>query len=120
MVGRCLTLVVSTPAVSDIGQLLSTDRHADALVEAAKGLLSDEPSPKRRKILTDLLHNLQDTSEVEKREDDEDWFTGTTSTGFTAAMFVWPGVDQLRRSDIGKVTAVPLSRSSCLNIFFIP
>ncbi|KAM8863698.1 DNA fragmentation factor subunit beta [Spinachia spinachia] len=62
--------------VSDIGQLLSTDRHAGALIEAAKGLLSDERSPKRRKILTDLLLNLEDKCEVEKREEDEDWFRG--------------------------------------------
>ncbi|XP_013875856.1 DNA fragmentation factor subunit beta [Austrofundulus limnaeus] len=62
--------------VCDIGQLLNTDRHADALIEAAKGLLSDEQSPKRRKILTDLLQNLEDRSELESREDDEDWFTG--------------------------------------------
>ncbi|XP_040049298.2 DNA fragmentation factor subunit beta [Gasterosteus aculeatus] len=75
-------------AVSDIGQLLSTDRHADALVEAAKGLLSDEPSPKRRKILTDLLHNLQDTSEVEKREDDEDWFTGVDTRFKTKSAYM--------------------------------
>lgn len=66
-----------TPVVCDIGQLLNTDRHADALIEAAKGLLSDEQSSKRRKILTDLLQNLEDRSELESREDDADWFTGT-------------------------------------------
>lgn len=60
----------------DIGQLLDTDRHADALVEAAKGLLSDEKSFKRRKVLTDLLQNLEDRSDLESREDDEDWFNG--------------------------------------------
>ncbi|XP_037540260.1 DNA fragmentation factor subunit beta [Nematolebias whitei] len=62
--------------VCDIGHLLNTDRHADALIEAAKGLLSDEKSSKRRKILTDLLQNLEDRAELESREDDEDWFTG--------------------------------------------
>ncbi|XP_039656053.1 DNA fragmentation factor subunit beta isoform X2 [Perca fluviatilis] len=62
--------------VCDIGQLLSTDRHAAGLVEAARGLLSDEQSPKRRKILTDLLLNLEDRSELESREEDEDWFKG--------------------------------------------
>lgn len=60
----------------DIGQLLDTDRHADALVEAAKGLLSDEKSFKRRKVLTDLLQNLEDRSDLESREEDEDWFNG--------------------------------------------
>lgn len=69
--------------VCDIGHLLNTDRHADALIEAAKGLLSDEKSSKRRKILTDLLQNLQDRSELEAREDDEDWFTGMVKKNWT-------------------------------------
>ncbi|XP_041655327.1 DNA fragmentation factor subunit beta [Cheilinus undulatus] len=62
--------------VCDIGWLLNTNQHADGLIEAARGLLSDEKSPKRRKILTDLLHNLEDRSELEDREEDEDWFRG--------------------------------------------
>ncbi|XP_044208169.1 DNA fragmentation factor subunit beta [Thunnus albacares] len=62
--------------VCDIGQLLDTDQHASGLIEAAKGLLSDETSPKKRKILTDLLLNLEDRSELETRDEDEDWFTG--------------------------------------------
>lgn len=65
----------------DIGQLLSVDRHGDDLIEAAKGLLSDEQSPKRRKILTDLLLNLDDRSELESRGEDGDWFKGTASSG---------------------------------------
>lgn len=71
--------MVPIPVVCDIGQLLNTDRHADGLIEAAKGLLSDEQSPKRRKILTDLLHNLEDRSELESREEDGDWFKGRTT-----------------------------------------
>ncbi|XP_017266858.1 DNA fragmentation factor subunit beta [Kryptolebias marmoratus] len=62
--------------VCDIGRLLNTDRHGEALIEAAKGLISDEKSSKRRKILTDLLQNLEDRSELESREEDEDWFSG--------------------------------------------
>lgn len=65
------------PVVCDIDQLLNTDRHADGLIKAARGLLSDEQSHKRRKILTDLLFNLEDRSELERREEDEDWFKGT-------------------------------------------
>lgn len=76
-----ITPVLLISVVCDIGQLLSTDRHADSLIEAAKGLLSDEQSPKRRKILTDLLLNLEDRSELESRKEDEDWFKGTKSTG---------------------------------------
>ena len=66
--------------VYDIGQLLSTGLHSDGLIEAARGLLSDEQAPKRRKILTDLLLNLEDRSELESREEDEDWFKGTKSS----------------------------------------
>lgn len=64
----------------DVGRLLSTVLHSDGLTEAARGLLSDEPAPKRRKILNDLLLNLEDRSELEKREQDEDWFKGTANS----------------------------------------
>ncbi|XP_034731413.1 DNA fragmentation factor subunit beta [Etheostoma cragini] len=74
--------------VCDIGQLLSTDRHAADLVEAAKGLLSDEHSPKRRKILTDLLLNLEDRSELESREEDEDWFKGVDARFKTKSAYM--------------------------------
>ncbi|XP_045913070.1 DNA fragmentation factor subunit beta [Micropterus dolomieu] len=74
--------------VCDIGQLLSTDRHADGLIEAAKGLLSDEQSPKRRKILTDLLLNLEDRSELESRKEDEDWFKGVDARFKTKSAYM--------------------------------
>ncbi|KAM7410976.1 hypothetical protein PAMA_021104 [Pampus argenteus] len=60
----------------DISQLLSTDQYASGIIEAAKSLLSDETSLKKRKILTDLLLNLEDRSELESRDKDEDWFKG--------------------------------------------
>ncbi|TWW56242.1 DNA fragmentation factor subunit beta [Takifugu flavidus] len=60
----------------DLSRLLSTDVHSDALIEAAKQLRSDEPTSKRRKILSDLLQNLDDRSELETRDEDEDWFEG--------------------------------------------
>lgn len=69
--------VLLISVVCDIGQLLSTGLHSDGLIEAAKGLLSDEQSHKRRKILSDLLLNLEDRSELESRKEDEDWFKGT-------------------------------------------
>ncbi|XP_068606735.1 DNA fragmentation factor subunit beta [Brachionichthys hirsutus] len=62
--------------VYDIGQLLNTGLHGDELSQAAKRLLSDEQSPKRRKILTDLLLNLEERSELESRKEDEGWFKG--------------------------------------------
>ncbi|KAM3838515.1 DNA fragmentation factor subunit beta-like [Diretmus argenteus] len=72
----------------DIGRLLSTDRHADRLIEAAKGLLSDEQSPQRRKLLGDLLLNLEDTSELESREEDEDWFKGVDARFKTKSAYM--------------------------------
>ncbi|XP_026222705.1 DNA fragmentation factor subunit beta [Anabas testudineus] len=74
--------------ICDIGQLLSTDRHGDGLIEAAKSLLYDEQSPKRRKILTDLLLNLEDRSELESREDDEDWFQGVDARFKTKSAYM--------------------------------
>ncbi|XP_026188886.1 DNA fragmentation factor subunit beta [Mastacembelus armatus] len=75
--------------VYDIGQLLSTDQKTtDGLIEAAKGLLSDEQSPKRRKILTDLLLNLEDRSELESRQEDEDWFQGVDTRFKTKSAYM--------------------------------
>ncbi|XP_028309778.1 DNA fragmentation factor subunit beta [Gouania willdenowi] len=72
----------------DIGRLLNTDRHADGLIEAAKELLSDEKSSKRRKILSDLLQNLEDKSELESREDDEEWFQGVDTRFKTKSAYM--------------------------------
>ncbi|XP_049921380.1 DNA fragmentation factor subunit beta [Epinephelus moara] len=74
--------------VCDIDQLLNTDRHADGLIKAARGLLSDEQSHKRRKILTDLLFNLEDRSELERREEDEDWFKGVDTRFKTKSAYM--------------------------------
>lgn len=62
--------------VHEINQVLGLDRDTDLLISAAKDLLSDEHSHKRRRILGDLLRNLRDNSEVENREEDKDWFEG--------------------------------------------
>lgn len=61
---------------SDIQRLLDVDRFSAQLIDEAKDFLSDELSAKRRKILGDLLLNLNDQSEVEGRIEDEDWFEG--------------------------------------------
>lgn len=62
----------------DISLLLSTGSHGGELIKAAKELLSgDEHADKKRKILSDLLLNLEDKSELESRDDDEGWFKGT-------------------------------------------
>ena len=61
---------------ADIARLLSTDRTSSLLLEAAKDLLSHEQSAKRRKLLGDMLLVLEDRSEMESREDDQEWFQG--------------------------------------------
>ncbi|XP_070696189.1 DNA fragmentation factor subunit beta [Pempheris klunzingeri] len=72
----------------DISQLLMVDRHGDGLIEAAQGLLTDELSPKRRKILADLLLNLEDRSELESREEDEEWFKGVDARFKTKSAYM--------------------------------
>ncbi|KAF0036770.1 hypothetical protein F2P81_012082 [Scophthalmus maximus] len=74
--------------VCDIGRLLNTDRHAEGLVRAAKGLLSEEQSPRTRKILTDLLLNLEDRSELESRAEDEEWFKGVDARFKTKSSYM--------------------------------
>ncbi|XP_077371020.1 DNA fragmentation factor subunit beta [Festucalex cinctus] len=75
-------------AVCDIAQLLSSDQHTTGLVQAAKGLLSGEKSPKTRKILSDLLWNLEDRSELESRDEDEDWFKGVEARFKTKSAYL--------------------------------
>lgn len=62
--------------------MLCTDIHADAIIDAAKRLLSDEQTSKGRKVLSDLLHNLEGKSEVENRDEDKDWFKGPKTRYF--------------------------------------
>ncbi|KAM9830027.1 DNA fragmentation factor subunit beta isoform 2-T2 [Syngnathus typhle] len=75
-------------AVCDIAQLLNSDQHTKALVRAAKGLLAGEKSPKRQKILSDLLRTLEDRSELESRDEDEDWFRGVESRFKTKSAYL--------------------------------
>lgn len=61
----------------EVNRVLGLDRNTEELlVRAAQGLLSDERSPKRRRILGDLLSNLRDSSELEDRLQDHEWFEG--------------------------------------------
>ncbi|XP_041802474.1 DNA fragmentation factor subunit beta [Chelmon rostratus] len=89
--------------VYDIGQLLSTGLHSDGLLEAAKGLLSGEPAPKRRKILTDLVLNLDDKSELESREEDDDWFKGVADRFKTKSAYMKFNCESRIRSYMNEV-----------------
>ncbi|XP_034552091.1 DNA fragmentation factor subunit beta [Notolabrus celidotus] len=93
--------------VCDISQLLNTDQYADGIIKAAKGLLSDQESPKRRKILSDLLQNLEDRSELEDREEDEDWFKGVETRFKTKSAYMKNNCESRIRSyfkEVGNAT----------------
>ncbi|XP_061760788.1 DNA fragmentation factor subunit beta [Nerophis ophidion] len=85
-------------AVCDIAHLLGSDQYALGLIEAAKGLLHDEKSAKRRKILTDLLHNLEDRSELESREEDKEWFIGVEARFKTKSAYLKSNCENRIRS----------------------
>ncbi|XP_056158180.1 DNA fragmentation factor subunit beta isoform X2 [Lampris incognitus] len=74
--------------VDDIDRLLSPDRYSQGLVEAARGLLSSEESPNRRRLLSELLLHLEDNSEMESREEDGDWFQGVDARFKTKSSYM--------------------------------
>ncbi|XP_032863441.2 DNA fragmentation factor subunit beta isoform X2 [Tyto alba] len=66
--------------VSDLERFLAAlSAQRDAVVAAARKLLSDERAPRRQKLLADLLHNLSENILAEHREEDEKWFEGLES-----------------------------------------
>ncbi|XP_042650567.1 DNA fragmentation factor subunit beta isoform X4 [Tyto alba] len=81
--GGCLRLSgAASPAagVSDLERFLAAlSAQRDAVVAAARKLLSDERAPRRQKLLADLLHNLSENILAEHREEDEKWFEGLES-----------------------------------------
>ncbi|NWQ83191.1 DFFB factor, partial [Columbina picui] len=63
---------------SDIAGLLAAfSRQQEAVVAAARTLLSGERAPGRQKLLADLIHNLSENILAEDKGDDEKWFEGT-------------------------------------------
>lgn len=80
-------LISSTSVVYDLNQILGLDRHSDELISAAQQLLTDEHSARRRKILSELLCNLNDNAELENREEDEDWFEGNKGFNYCTLSF---------------------------------
>ncbi|XP_074780947.1 DNA fragmentation factor subunit beta isoform X2 [Athene noctua] len=72
----------SSPAAgaSDIERFLAAlSAQRDAVVAAARQLLSDERAPRRQKLLADLLHNLSENILAEDRQEDGRWFEGLES-----------------------------------------
>ncbi|XP_077106428.1 DNA fragmentation factor subunit beta [Ranitomeya variabilis] len=45
-------------------------------IEAARKIQSDGQDPQMRKIIQDIVQNLDDNAEAEERDDDEAWFQG--------------------------------------------
>ncbi|XP_077402475.1 DNA fragmentation factor subunit beta [Vanacampus margaritifer] len=110
-------------AVCDIGQLLSSDQHTTGLVQAAKGLLSGEKSPKTRKILCDLLRNLEDRSELEGRDEDTEWFKGVEARFKTKSAYLKYNCENRIRSYMKELDGATKSvrkakvRVECLQAF---
>ncbi|NXH84119.1 DFFB factor, partial [Edolisoma coerulescens] len=68
------------PGASDIERLLAAFcSQQDAVLEAARRLLTDERAPHRQKLLADLIHNLSENILAEEKEDDKKWFEGLES-----------------------------------------
>ncbi|NWU93818.1 DFFB factor, partial [Upupa epops] len=62
---------------SDIERfLIAFCEQGNAVVEAARKLLSDERAPHRQKLLADLIHNLSENILAEEKEQDKSWFEG--------------------------------------------
>ncbi|XP_061457074.1 DNA fragmentation factor subunit beta isoform X2 [Rhineura floridana] len=75
--------------VSEIQRFLDAfSNRTDDIVLAARGLLSDEEAPKRRKLLADLIQNLSENISAENREDDGKWFEGVESRFKTKSSYM--------------------------------
>ncbi|XP_029985875.1 DNA fragmentation factor subunit beta [Sphaeramia orbicularis] len=92
-----------TGVVCDISQLLSTDPNADAVIAAARRLLAEQQSPKWRKILSDMVQNLEDRSEQESREEDQDWFRGVEARFKTKSAYMKYNCESRMRSYMKEV-----------------
>ncbi|XP_065711423.1 DNA fragmentation factor subunit beta isoform X1 [Patagioenas fasciata] len=65
---------------SDIAGLLAAfSGQQEAVVAAARALLSGERAPGRQRLLADLIHNLSENILAEDKGDDEKWFEGLQS-----------------------------------------
>uniref|UniRef100_A0ABM5EL37 DNAation factor subunit beta isoform X2 n=1 Tax=Pogona vitticeps TaxID=103695 RepID=A0ABM5EL37_9SAUR len=75
--------------VSEIQRFLNAfSSRTEDIVRAARTLLSDEGSPMRRKLLSDLVHNLSENIRAENRVEDEKWFEGIESRFKTKSSYL--------------------------------
>ncbi|XP_043919506.1 DNA fragmentation factor subunit beta [Protopterus annectens] len=66
--------------ISDLEHFLSAfERRQDEVIKAAQNLLTGEQAPMRRKLLQDLIYNLNENISAETREEDSKWFQGIES-----------------------------------------
>ncbi|CAL8318927.1 unnamed protein product [Merluccius merluccius] len=73
---------------ADIARLLGPDRTSGRLLAAAKDLLANEQLAGRRKLLGDVLLHLDDRSDLESREEDQDWFQGVAQRFTTKSAYM--------------------------------
>ncbi|KAG8142438.1 hypothetical protein E2320_006351 [Naja naja] len=61
---------------------------SSGVVHAAQGLLSGEEAPKRCKLLSDLIQNLNENISAESRKEDAVWFEGVESRFKTKSSYM--------------------------------
>ncbi|XP_076860076.1 DNA fragmentation factor subunit beta isoform X1 [Brachyhypopomus gauderio] len=89
--------------VYDLGQVLGIDRHADDLISAAQKLQEGEIPAKWRKMLCDLLCNVNDNADMENRDDDKDWFEGIDTRFKTKSSYMKYNCEQRIRGYMKEV-----------------
>ncbi|NXW53591.1 DFFB factor, partial [Eurystomus gularis] len=90
---------------SDVERFLAAFcSRGDAVVEAARRLLSDERAPRRQKLLADLIHNLSENILAEDKGQDGSWFQGLESRFKTKSSYMRYSCESRIRSYMKEVS----------------
>ncbi|XP_030210427.1 DNA fragmentation factor subunit beta [Gadus morhua] len=98
--------------MDEIAGLLSKDRTSSQLLEAARHFRSDDRSAKRRKLLADSLVGLEDHSEMETREDDQEWFEGLLPRFKTKSAYMKSNCERRIRGYMTELEVAKISSQS--------
>uniref|UniRef100_A0A8C6XY56 DNA fragmentation factor subunit beta n=1 Tax=Naja naja TaxID=35670 RepID=A0A8C6XY56_NAJNA len=79
---------------------------SSGVVHAAQGLLSGEEAPKRCKLLSDLIQNLNENISAESRKEDAVWFEGVESRFKTKSSYMRHSCESRIRGYMKEVIAV--------------
>ncbi|XP_044308298.1 DNA fragmentation factor subunit beta isoform X2 [Varanus komodoensis] len=92
--------------VSEIQRFLHAfSTQADAVIQAARGLLSSEEAPGRQKLLADLIQNLSENISAETRDEDESWFEGVESRFKTKSSYMRYSCESRIRAYVQEVSS---------------